>query len=126
MLSSLTKVPTIIEYLETKFLEWRATITEENVKREKLGMEVVVLPPATADEFISWCKDYIDKCPAIGIAYLARGFGLRMANGDTVAMQSQDDKDYSMRDEGIHITKPQTIPGLHGIVDTSGIAITGR
>lgn len=109
-------VPSLINYLHDKYHEWlKETAKQKNEEAQ----------PATLGGYLEFCNAYLAKNPPANPTYMANGLGVRMANGDYVSL-SVPQLTPQMRDEGIHITIPQSVPGMHGVSDTSGISILGN
>jgi hypothetical protein len=111
------QVPSFVSYLHDRYQDW----LKEKAKELKEGD-----PPleATLPGFLEFTNLFLAKNPPANPTYLASGLGVRMANGDYLALGVTQPMP-QMRDEGVHITIPQSIPGMHGISDTFGIGITG-
>lgn len=76
------------------------------------------------ESFIIFSRNYLAKDnQPVNLAYLPIGIGLILQQGQTIGFIPQKVKTSEMRDEGIHVTRPQTIPGMRSITDTSGIHI---
>jgi hypothetical protein len=117
------QVPDFLGYLQDHYLTWH----EDNIKKlkqeGKLEPNEVVIP--TLDAFMAYAREFLAKNPPANPIYLATGIGLRMANNDYVAL-ARPQVEKPMRDEGVPVTIPQSIPGLHGITDTSSIPVMGN
>jgi hypothetical protein len=80
-----------------------------------------------AKSFSNFCRQYLATLnQPIQVSYLTVGLGLRLQAGQTVAFANQSEETSHMRDEGVHITKPKTVPGMHGLVPSHSIGIFGR
>jgi hypothetical protein len=112
------QMPTLVSYLHDKYQAW----LQEEAKKLKEGDQPL---EASLGGFLEFANLHLAKNPPANPTYLASGLGVRMANGDYVALGVPQAAP-QMRDEGVHITIPQSIPGMHGISDTSGISITGN
>jgi hypothetical protein len=78
----------------------------------------------TLEGFIEFSRKYLAEVNRpMNVTYLPVGLGLRLQYGQTVGFVRQELEDQGMRDSGIPISRPQTIPGMHGINDTSGLSI---
>lgn len=75
--------------------------------------------------FIAWANHYLEKTnTVINTAYMPRGMGFRMQQGQILAMFPQEKKEVKkpMRDEGIMINKPK---GYQNMLPDDSIPITG-
>lgn len=109
------QVPMFVNYLHDKYQDWLKEVAKQKNEEAK---------PATLEGFLEFCVVFLSRNPPANPLYLATGLGVRMANGDYVALGVAQAVP-QMRDEGVPITIPQTIPGMHGISDTFGIEIIG-
>lgn len=76
------------------------------------------------DDFVAFARNYLAKVnQPINMSYAGTGIALRLQQGQTVHFAEQQKGGPRMRDEGIPITRPLTMPGRHSIVDTDGVAI---
>lgn len=117
------KIPDLMSFLEAAYNFYLDDLGDEEDKTVVIDDKGKLLP---LESFINWARLYLAKVNSpINITYLPAGLGLRLAQGQTVAFVPQQE-DKGMRDEGIPITRPALVPGMHGISDTSGISITGR
>jgi hypothetical protein len=104
------EIPDLMTYLEAEFKRYQAAFPDT---------------ASDADNFIKFSREYLaEGNPPIQVTYLPVGIGLRLKHGEVVSFLTQQAQ--PMRDEGVHITKPQHIPGMHGIVSTSGVPIFGN
>lgn len=102
-----------------------AKLKAERLAREQEAQERLRNAGPNLDGFIEFANAYMTQYPASNPLYLDRGIGVRLTNGDTVAL-GPPQRDYGMRDEGLHVTRPQSIPGLSGIVPGQSYAVMGR
>jgi hypothetical protein len=114
-LRPVNQIPDFVGYLHDCYQQWLKEEAKQKNKEPKSG---------TLKGFMKFARMFLAKNPPANPLYLAAGLGVRMANGDYVALGVPQDTP-RMRDEGVHITMPQSIPGMHGINDTSGISVLG-
>jgi hypothetical protein len=117
---STNQVRGFLDYLHGRYLEWH----QDDVKRQKKEgkLEPDEKPAPTLDGFLAFSQEFLTKNPPANPIYLGVGIGVRLANGDVVGL-SQPQAEKPMRDEGVPITLPQSIPGMRDISDTSGIPV---
>lgn len=110
-------VPDIMTFLYDEFLK---AFTQGNIPKENVGTE------PTLEGFIAFARKYLAEVnQPMSVTYLMTGLGLRLQQGQTVALRPQQENANPMRDAGLHITKPMTVPGQHGISDISSVPIIG-
>lgn len=105
--------------------EYDKYVQELNDKRDEKDRPWPILP--SLDGFIEFSRDYLARInPPVNLAYMPVGVGLRLQQGHTVGFTVQKVEEYQMRDEGVPVTRPMSIPGMHGITSTYGIPIGGN
>ena len=76
------------------------------------------------DGFISFAQKYLaEENQPLQVTYLPKGLGLRLQHGETVGFIDNKVEAVGMCDEGIPITRPKSIPGMHGVTDTGGVSV---
>lgn len=118
--------PDIMSFLYQRFLEWRQPTVHAYLDAKKSGIEALPPTEPSVADFVSFARDFFIKNPPQQAAYLAFGLGVRLANGMTVAFIPQDGSGYQMRDEGIPITRPKTIPGMEGVIPSQTFPVFGN
>lgn len=90
----------------------------ENVRLWELSFEPTLVG------YLAFANAYLKKFPASNPLYLEQGIGVRLVNGDIVSL-GPSQHEQGMRDEGVRITRGATIPGLHGVIPSYTVPITG-
>jgi hypothetical protein len=110
--------PDIFTFLSEEYTKY---IQEESLKVLTAGSDLPV--SKSFEGFIEFSKNYLTKSnPPGGVVYLATGMGVKLREGQVLSLGAQTEST-EMRDEGVPITQPQSIPGQHGVVPTQSVRI---
>jgi hypothetical protein len=119
------EIPVFMEFLMEEYNVYKVNLLEEG-KEDPFELVDDYGDDAPVASFIAWATDYLANVnQPINTAYLASGLGIRLQRGQTVSFRPQKPEDTGMRDEGVHITRPQTIPGFSGIVPSESYNVFG-
>lgn len=116
------ETPDLMTFLHDNYL---AELAERRQEAGKTANNKEFKP--SLDGFVDWARNYLAaENQPMNVAYLATGLGLRMQHGQVLAMRPQEGVEAArtMYDEGIHITRPSSIPG-QGMLRTPTVPITG-
>jgi hypothetical protein len=77
------------------------------------------------DSFLEWARKYLAEVNRpVNVTYLLAGLGLVLLEGQTVSFTPQPEYE-GMRDDGVKVTRPKSLPGMGGMQDTSSVNIFG-
>jgi hypothetical protein len=113
----------IMTFLYGEYLQEIETRKQERIDSGE-PVEEQDFAPSLAD-FVDFGRNYLSRVnQPMNVTYLTRGLGLRMQRGETISFIPQEDSEPQMRDEGIHITQPATLPN-QGLIPANDVPITG-
>ena len=109
----------LLTYLKKKFDQEEAQTAKDTGKPAK----VTKTANAQLTKFLAFGQDHLNKFPPVQAQYLAKGVGVRLANGVNLSI-AEDVESEAMHDEGIHITRPRSLRGQGGMQASGGISTT--
>ena len=86
------------------------------------------LPPVgnSVKQFIAFGRRLLTENPAVTVAVVGMGLGVRLANGQVVSIGGQPSGMSDSTGGSVPVSRPAFVPGMHGVTSTESIPVTGK